>query len=200
MDNFKNALIYKICYKDDSIEEHYIGSTCNLTRRSYEHHNNCVNDNNKEHNSPVYMFIRANGGWDNWRIEKLADVHCDNKHDLKLIEKQYIKNGKKLLNKNVPLRKWAEYYQDNKVKILAQKKQYVEDNRDMLNEKRRKNYKGDSSSSKQYYEKNKEKILAKHRIRYWNEKMVESANIIMEAEELLQILNQGTLSPPDSLD
>ena len=58
----------------------------------------------------------------------------------------------------------------------------------------------DSSSSKQYYEKNKEKILAQRRIRYWNDKMIESANIIMEAEELLEILNQDTSSPPDLLD
>ena len=195
MENFKNALIYKICYKDDSIEEHYIGSTCNLTRRSYEHHNNCVNDNNKEHNSPVYMFIRANGGWDNWRIEKLTDVYCDNNHDLKLIEKQYIKNGKKLLNKNVPLRKWAEYYQDNKVKILAQKKQYADDNRDMLNEKRRDKYKQDKTSSKEYYEKNKQKILTRRKKQYYENKIK-----IMEAEELLEILNQDTSSPPDLLD
>ena len=141
------------------------------------------------------MFIRANGGWDNWRIEKLTDVYCDNNHDLKLIEKQYIKNGKKLLNKNVPLRKWAEYYQDNKVKILAQKKQYVEDNRDMLNEKRRDNYKQDKTSSKEYYEKNKQKILTRRKKKYYENKIK-----IMEAEELLEILNQDTSSPPDSLD
>ena len=195
MENFKNALIYKICYKDDSIEEHYIGSTCNLTRRSYEHHTNCINPNNKEHNRPVYMFIRANGGWDNWRIQKITDVHCDNKHDLNLIEKQYIKNGNKLLNKNVPLRKWAEYYQDKKAEIKAKKRQYVEENRDMLNERRRQRYKQNSSASKEYYQKNRQKILAQRRKLYYENKLK-----IMEAEELLEILNQDTLSPPDLLD
>jgi hypothetical protein len=54
--------IYKLCCKNESIPDIYIGSTKNHKQRELQHQSAC----NMLHNRKVYNFINDNGGWDGW--------------------------------------------------------------------------------------------------------------------------------------
>ena len=61
--DYTTACIYKICCKDLSVKEVYVGSTTNLIQRRGCHKSCCTNQKGKAYNFPVYQFIRENGGW-----------------------------------------------------------------------------------------------------------------------------------------
>ena len=68
--------IYKICC-DDCLEFNYIGSTKAFINRKHLHKSRCNNVDQKSHNNKLYTTIRANGGWENWRmvvIEECKDI------------------------------------------------------------------------------------------------------------------------------
>tara|TARA_R110002110_G_scaffold209182_1_gene421557 strand:+ start:340 stop:729 length:390 start_codon:yes stop_codon:yes gene_type:complete len=100
------------------------------------------------------MFIRANGGWDNWTMILVDYKPCATKLELHKIEREYIENidSNLLLNKLIPSRTkkesskeyretnkeyYKEYYEANKDKLTEYKKKYNDDNKDKLNEKQR---------------------------------------------------------------
>ena len=58
--------LYKLC--SDYCDDFYIGSTRDFTTRKSNHKSACNYINNKEYNQKKYKTIRANGGWENWRI------------------------------------------------------------------------------------------------------------------------------------
>jgi hypothetical protein len=68
MVNYENAVIYKICCKDPTITDNYIGSTTDYKNIKINHKSNCNNQYSRYHNRYVYEFIRKHQGWSNWRI------------------------------------------------------------------------------------------------------------------------------------
>jgi hypothetical protein len=68
MVQYENSVIYKICCKDPTITDNYIGSTCAFRKRKINHKLNCTNQDAKFYNHYVYQFIRENGGWPNWQM------------------------------------------------------------------------------------------------------------------------------------
>ena len=80
--DYSNAVIYKISCRDKSITEIYIGSTTNFTKRKHEHKSICNNINTKDYNNQKYIFIRENGGWNNWEMIEIEKVQCHSKRDL----------------------------------------------------------------------------------------------------------------------
>ena len=80
--NYSNSIIYKICCKDTSITDIYIGSTTNFTRRKCDHKKCCNNSNLRSYNYNIYKFIRANGNWDNWDMVEIEKVNASDKRDL----------------------------------------------------------------------------------------------------------------------
>ena len=67
--DYSNACIYKICCKDLSVKDVYVGSTTNFVQRCQrrrDHKAVCNNEKGRDYNYYVYQFIRENGGWDNW--------------------------------------------------------------------------------------------------------------------------------------
>ncbi len=163
MPDYSKANVYKLCCNDTNITDIYIGSSCNLTKRKYHHRSSCNNEKSKKYNMCVYRFIRDNGGWNNWDMIRLEKFSCEDKHEMRQKEREWIEKLKPTLNRNIPNRtkeeyrecnkeKIKEYYQDNKEKFKTSSKKYYEDNKEKILEEK-----------KQYYEKNKDKIKQKNK-------------------------------------
>lgn len=147
MPDYSKCLIYKLCCKDPTIKDIYVGSTCNKNRRKNQHKNACNNPNDHNYNYYVYQFIRENGGFENFDLIMIEEYPCDNKLQKETRERYYIELLKPTLNKTIPTRTIQEYYQDNKEKILKMVKIYSKDNKEKI-----------EKYEKEYYEKNKEKL------------------------------------------
>ena len=144
MPNYANSIIYKLCCKDTSIINIYVGSTTNKTKRKQCHKYCCNNENDKKYNLYLYQFIRANGGFENWELIVIENFPCQNKTELETRERYWLEELEGTLNKNVPTRNKQEYYEANRDKIL----EYREENRDKILE-----------YQKEYSEVNRDKIL-----------------------------------------
>jgi hypothetical protein len=176
--SYDNACIYKIVCKDVNITEKYVGSTTKLIKRQSNHAFSCNNENNKDHNTYVYQFIRSNGGFKNWDVvlvEKVVD--CKDIQHLRTRERFYIESLKPELNTKIPMRTQKEYYINNKEKIkeyneknkeviAERKKKYNEKNKEIIAIKKKEYYKNNSEKYKEYQkeyqkayrEKNKDKL------------------------------------------
>ena len=155
MPDYSKGMIYKIKHKEDYDDDNiYIGSTCNLIRRRCQHKNGCNNENDKNHNVPLYKYIRENGGWDAFILIKIHDYNCNSKSELKIEERRMIDMLKPKLNKQLPTRSQKEYYEANKEVIAEKCKEWREVNKEVLTEKK-----------KEYYEANKQVLneKAKHK-------------------------------------
>ena len=67
--DYSNTIIYNITCKDTSITDVYVGHTTTFVQRKHGHKQRCINDKHNNHNCKLYQVIRANGGWNNWKME-----------------------------------------------------------------------------------------------------------------------------------
>ena len=160
------GFVYKLCSKDPSIEEIYVGSTINIKDRMYKHKSSCNNHNANKYNYKVYKYIRANGGWGNWAYEILEEVEVEDKDELEICyEDSWIVYLEPQLNSTRARRSKAEYYQDNKEKLAEYQKEYRQDNKEKIakrgKEWREKNKEEITLKKKEYYEENKEQLAIK---------------------------------------
>ena len=102
MTDYSKSCIYKIACKDASIEDIYIGSTCNFIKRRWNHKTVCNNPNVREYNYYVYRFIRSHGGWQNWDIYIIEQFSCSTKIQKDQVERGWVEQLKPTLNKYVP--------------------------------------------------------------------------------------------------
>tara|TARA_R110002072_G_scaffold201998_3_gene359810 strand:- start:305 stop:766 length:462 start_codon:yes stop_codon:yes gene_type:complete len=65
------AGIYRLYYEINGKTYDYIGSTNCLRQRFSEHCSRVKNDKCNDYLKPLYLFIRNNGGWENWFHEVL---------------------------------------------------------------------------------------------------------------------------------
>ena len=113
MVNYENAKIYKIYSPSKNIV--YYGSTCeNYLSRRLQHH---LSDykrykNGKKNYTTSYAVLEC----EDYKIELVEEVSCNNVEQLRERERYYILNNE-CINKKVPNRTKKEYYQDNKDKI-----------------------------------------------------------------------------------
>jgi hypothetical protein len=110
MPDYSKTIIYKLCCKDTSINDIYIGSTCNFRARKAEHKYRL----NKNNNRKVYQFIRDNGGWDNWDMVMIQQESVENKLQKEKLEREYIDELKPTLNSSIPTRTRLERDRENK--------------------------------------------------------------------------------------
>jgi len=136
MTKYENAIVYKICCKDTSIIDIYIGSTCGFDYRKRNHKYNCNNENAKDYKIYLYEFIRQNGGWDNWDMIQIKKVECSSKRELELLERNEIENLKPSLNKNIPHRTKEEYREIFKNNNPTYYKDYYDKNKETRLEKK----------------------------------------------------------------
>tara|TARA_R110002126_G_C10274431_1_gene484435 strand:+ start:88 stop:672 length:585 start_codon:yes stop_codon:yes gene_type:complete len=147
MTKYDKSIIYKICCKDLSIQDIYIGSTLNFRNRKWKHKNSCYDINNRHYNIYLYKFIRDNGGWDNWEMILIKEVSCNSKLELYGEERKTYEELKPTLNTQKPLRTKKEY---KKECMPTYDKEYNERNKEKIQQQKKENY-----------EKNKECILQK---------------------------------------
>lgn len=140
---YENSIIYKLKHNEDYDDNNiYIGSTSNFKNRKYHHKNQCCNQNYRDYNFPVYQFIRANGGWDEWIMTPIEEYSCDSKKELEIRERYHIDFLKPTLNKNIPTRTKQEYREANREHISKKIKEWNIANRETVLEKRKEyNYK-----------------------------------------------------------
>ena len=155
--DYSKAFIYKICCKDKNIEECYIGSSTNFVKRKNSHKTICNNINSKEYNQKKYIFIRENGGWDNWEMLLIHNFPCENKRQLER-EEEYVRRDyqyninsiKAYITKEEKIENQKQYYKqyrdDNKDKLTEYKKQYDDDNKERITEHRKQKIKCDCGS------------------------------------------------------
>jgi len=189
MPNYNKSVIYTIKCLDESINDMYVGATTQYALRKWQHKRNCTNPESRAHNYHVYTFIRNNGGWENWNMEPLEEVCCNDKMGLNIIERKYIEDLGSTLNKNIPGRTKAEsdkayreankeilnekkrqWHWDNRETILIKNKKYYDENRDIILEKDRQRNIRDkvkrNALSRQYHEANKERLKAKKQVKH----------------------------------
>ena len=102
MANYTKSCIYKIACKDPNIEDTYIGSTCNLVKRRYQHKTSCNNPNDRSYNLYIYRFIRDHGGWENFNLYVIEQFNCTTKMQKDQVERGWIEQLKPTLNKYIP--------------------------------------------------------------------------------------------------
>lgn len=137
--DYSKAIIYKLyCETADEI---YVGSTVNFKERKRGHKNVCNNPNAKEYNFKVYQYIRENGGFENFYMEKIEDFPCNDKRELEKREREIKRELNATLNSNEPYREKGEcvkiYYENNKGKIDKYQKDYYQINKDKIAEKKK---------------------------------------------------------------
>ena len=153
--DYAKTIIYKLVHKDDLYDENiYIGHTTDMRKRKYGHKKICNNPNNAAYNEKKYLYIRDNGGWDEWLMIEIEKYPCNDVNEARARERVIQCEMKAKLNDNVAGRTNKEWYVDNREKLSEQHKQYRQANYDKLLEQK-----------KQYYQDNKEKILERQKIK-----------------------------------
>ena len=157
--DYSQTIIYKLCCKDISIDNIYIGHTTNFNQRKHNHKTNCNNINSKNYNLNVYQFIRHYGGWDNWDMIQIEEFCCNNTREATIRERYWIDLLKPKLNCINPFA-----YEEEKI---IQKKDWYEENKEEILEKAKENYEVNKEHKleyqKQYAQENKEHISEKQK-------------------------------------
>ena len=156
MPNYNKCFIYKICCKDATITDCYIGSTTNIIRRRSQHKSSCTCIGNSKYNYLVYTFLREHGGWENFDLIALGEFSCESKMQQYKKERDWIEDLKPTLNKVVP----ANYQTGDVYDVKEYKATYRKENIDKVKQ-----------AGKEYYENNKEKCNAQNK--EWKENNVE---------------------------
>lgn len=162
MPKYENSVIYKLCCKDASITDEYIGSTTNRYKRKQGHKDDCNNKNRKGHNIPVYKFIRANGGFNNFDLIILEKYPCESKVQLEMKEREWIELRKPTLNKCIPARTSKEYNDTHKEEHRQYYEQHREERLQYLKQYQQEYKEEIKQRQKEYYEEHKEFIKQKN--------------------------------------
>ena len=83
------GFIYEIKSKDKSLTETYIGSCWDMKQRKKSHTEN-VKYKTKKYNYPLYIYIRENGGFDNFEMIVIDSGECEDVRELHCAEQFYI--------------------------------------------------------------------------------------------------------------
>ncbi len=124
--DYKRSVVYKITCNDPSIKEKYIGSTTDFCNRKSQHKYQCKTEKGTNYSIPVYVFIRAHGGWNNWRMTLIERYPCAGSLELKARERHYYDTLGGELNYAVPgqIREdyYKQYYATNREKLITDMK------------------------------------------------------------------------------
>ena len=125
--NYSKNIIYKIVCKDEIVKDIYVGRTCDITRRKYQHKNNCINKKKLY----LYSCINLNGGWDNWDFIIVEQYPCENSIDAGHREKYWINllmatlNINGLFSENDANKEYKKkWYFENRAKIRKHQAEY----------------------------------------------------------------------------
>lgn len=136
MPDYSKSIIYKLCCNDLTIIDLYIGSTTSFRTRKNKHKNACINSIDKDHNYPVYKFLRNNGNWNNWSMIQIEVYPCQNKRELESRERYWIEILKATLNTYIPLQTNKEWNIKFKDEIKIRRQIYRENNKEEIQAKK----------------------------------------------------------------
>ena len=87
--DYSNTIIYKITCNDSNVNDVYVGHTTNFVQRKYAHKQSCINNNSANYKCKLYEVIRANGGWNNWKMEIINFFECKDHYEARKKEQEY---------------------------------------------------------------------------------------------------------------
>jgi hypothetical protein len=129
--DYSQTVIYKICCKELTVKEVYVGSTTSIVKRRCGHKYNCNNEKDKKYNSYVYQFIREHGGFENWDVIVIEEYPCENNEQKRTRERYWYEELKAELNSNRPLitiqeakEEKKEYDQEYSINNAGERKEY----------------------------------------------------------------------------
>jgi len=105
--DYSNTIIYKICCKDESITDVYVGHTTNFIQRKYAHK---IASNNLNNTLKIYNVIRLNGGWENWDMVEIAKYSCKDSIEARIKEQEHYNIMKACLNSCPPYVDIKKYF------------------------------------------------------------------------------------------
>ena len=92
---------YKLIHICNEIDDFvYVGSTSNVKCRKQQHKSNCNNPNYPGYNFKLYQVIRANGGFENFKMAILGTRENITKKEALMVEEEYRKSERANLNMN----------------------------------------------------------------------------------------------------
>jgi hypothetical protein len=169
-----STVIYQIRCKNPIITDIYIGSTTQFNKRKVLHKSRCTNEHGFMYNSQPYVFIRSNGGWDEWLMEILEKYKTCSKEDLRHRERLYYEIYEPTLNSRAPYVEPSQFnarqYMLRREACLIYRKQYYDTNRkEILN--KAKEYATSHKEEKSIYNKlyadsHKDELTKKRKQRY----------------------------------
>jgi hypothetical protein len=140
----KQYIIYEIRPINKNLIYSYIGSTISIRNRKSQHKRDSKTSTST---SKLYIFIRENGGWDEFEMVELEIYKCKTKTEARIREQHFIE-----INENKRLNSYRAYSSIENKKI--DKKNNYQNNRCVIIER-----------SKNYYKKNKYVIANKYKNR-----------------------------------
>ena len=129
--DYSKTIIYKIQHEDNE-ELVYVGHTTDFTKRKCAHKNVCNNEKARAFNLKLYTMIRANGGWDCFKMVMIEEFPCANHLEACKREDECMRQLKSTMNGRDAVL--------DKEKLLKYRKQYREANREEIRRKQRETY------------------------------------------------------------
>ncbi len=166
--------VYKIYCVKDSAPQLYVGSTKRYEKREQSHRYKCSNPESDGYMRRVYRYIRANGGWDQFRMEPIETVEYEDVLELRLHERYWIEKLKTTLNCCIPTRTDAEYRADNAERIRLHKQEFQQTHAESIARTKRAYYVEHKDQITQsiaaYKEANRETVLRRYKDYYQEHK------------------------------
>jgi len=129
------GIIYCIKEKDKGYDSPiYIGSTKNFTTRNYGHKSDFNNVNCKNYNCKLYLYIRSNGGWDNFEMIEIGYIDYETEEALRQCEQMWIDDLGATLN-NIKAYMTQKEIKERHKKYKLRKTEYREKNKQKAQEK-----------------------------------------------------------------
>jgi hypothetical protein len=153
--DYSKTVFYKIVCKDITITDLYVGQTTDFKSRKRQHKNICDTEKDKGYNTPVYKFIRENGGFENWDMVMIHRQSCIDSLEAHTVERHYIETLGATLNCQIPSRSTKEWQETNKDVIKVKRAMYYQENKDRI-----------SAVSIIHYQANRDRIRGEQVIHY----------------------------------
>ena len=128
------GIIYMIDSYDKAITGYYVGSTLQeFDQRRMEHKSNCHNEDSKEYNHFKYVYIRDNGGWENFKMTIIERILVEDKSELLMIEQDW----QETLQPNLNTQRAYRTLEEKKRQKNKADKVYRLKNKAILNQKKK---------------------------------------------------------------
>jgi len=163
--DYSKTQIYKWVCNDSSVLCEYVGHTTNWDKRKASHKERCNDEKNKKYHLKLYETMRANGGFNNWKMILIEDFPCTGKREAEQREQYHINLLVEKINtirafqtEEQKKEMWRKSHENNKEKRNQQSSQYyIQYKKENQKHKEQK-----KEYDKEYREKNKEKLDEKY--------------------------------------